>query len=153
MSNTYSTLYPVLQRARRRYLDTLEGLAETELPLRLADGSNSIGFLIRHNAEVEYRFCANYFGRELPTGVVISAVGNVKDEGNFTDLASLLAFGDQSYQFLLDSLAAFPEEKWHDVVDAPIGAMSPLEAVGRLIFHTSYHGGQIGLIRKYAPGR
>jgi len=148
---SFSTLEPVLQRARRRYLDVLDGLKEEELTMRLAPGSNSIGFLIRHNAEVEYRFCSMYFGRAYPEQVVVSTVGDVRDEGTYTNLSALLTFQDEAYRFLVDTLSAFPDEDWHKIVEPPIGAMSPLEAVGRLIFHTSYHGGQIGLIRKYGP--
>ncbi|MCK9912864.1 DinB family protein, partial [Microbacteriaceae bacterium K1510] len=54
-----------------------------------------------------------------------------------------------SYSYLLASLEALPEEKWDVPVEAPIGTLSPREALGRLIFHTGYHAGQIGLIRKY----
>ncbi|GED28205.1 hypothetical protein BAG01nite_43070 [Brevibacillus agri] len=142
-------LLPSLQTARSRYMDALANLQADELPLKLAPGSNSIGFLIRHIAEVEYRFCLMFFQRPLPSDVSLSTIGPVKDEGNFTDLAALLAICEASYRHLVDSLATLPPEAWDVPCEAPIGILTPRQALGRLIYHMGYHGGQIGLIRKY----
>jgi uncharacterized damage-inducible protein DinB len=145
-------LLPSLQMARKRYLDAIVNLEARELSWRFAPESNSIGFLVRHIAEVEYRFCSMFFGQPIPQEVTIATIGPVKDEGQFTDLHSLLAFQEASYGYLLQSLRALPEEKWDVPVEAPIGVMTPREALGRLIYHTGYHAGQIGLIRKYGGG-
>ncbi|NGQ96678.1 DinB family protein [Brevibacillus sp. SYP-B805] len=147
---SFHAVFPLLKTARARYLDVLKGLEEDQLTWRLAPGSNSIGFLIQHNAEVEYRFCAMFFGRPLPEGMSLPTIGSdVRDTGSYTDLADLFAFQEAAHAYLLETLQALPEEKWHVPVDAPIGRLTPTEAVGRLIYHTGYHGGQIGLIRKY----
>jgi uncharacterized damage-inducible protein DinB len=147
---SFASILPVLQGARTRYLDYLQGLEPAQLTWRMTPASNSIGFLIKHNAEVEYRFCAMFFDRQLPEDMTLATIGrDVKDDGRFTDLSALLSFKDESYAYLLETLKSLPEEKWHVPVEAPIGTMTPMEAVGRLIFHTGYHGGQIGLIRKY----
>lgn len=143
------TLLPALQTARSRYSDVLANLEEKELSWKLAPGSNSVGFLIRHIAEVEYRFCVMFFQRPLPDGVRLTTIGQVKDEGNFTDLAALLAFRDESFAHLLESLAALPKEAWDVPCEAPIATITPRQALGRLIYHNGYHAGQIGLIRKY----
>jgi hypothetical protein len=142
-------LLPALEMARSRYLDYLKGLEADQLSWRVAAGSNSIGFLIRHNAEVEYRFSWMFFGVPVPEHVTFTTIGSVKDEGLYTDLASLQAFMEAAYAHLLGAIRALPEEKWDVPVEAPIGTMTPREALGRLIFHTGYHAGQIGLIRKY----
>jgi uncharacterized damage-inducible protein DinB len=142
-------LLPALEMARSRYLDYLKGLEADQLSWRVAPGSNSIGFLIRHIAEVEYRFSWMFFGVPVPENVTLATIGNVKDDGSFTDLASLQAFMEAAYAHLLDAIKALPEEKLDFPVEAPIGRMTPREALGRLIFHTGYHAGQIGLIRKY----
>ncbi len=146
-------LLPALQMARSRYQDALANLTEGELVWKLADGSHSVGFLIRHIAEVEYRFCLMFFGRPLPNTVTLDTIGPVKDEGQFTDLSALLAFREQSYAYLLESLRQLPSEAWDHPVEAPIGTLSPRQALGRLIYHTGYHAGQIGLIRKYGGKR
>ncbi|QRG68450.1 DinB family protein [Brevibacillus choshinensis] len=143
------TLLPSLQTARSRYADVLANLEEKELVWKLAPGSNSIGFLIRHIAEVEYRFCSMFFGRPVPDGVELATIGNVKDEGIYTDLSALHSFREASFAYLLESLASLPEEAWDAPCVAPIATLTPRQALGRLIYHNGYHAGQIGLIRKY----
>ncbi|MED4752671.1 DinB family protein [Brevibacillus choshinensis] len=143
------TLLPALQTARSRYTDVLANLDEKELVWKLAPGSNSVGFLIRHIAEVEYRFCSMFFGRPIPESVELTTIGKVKDEGIYTDLASLHTFREASFAYLLESLAALPEEAWDIPCEAPIATITPRQALGRLIYHNGYHAGQIGLIRKY----
>jgi len=143
------TLLPALQTARSRYADVLVNLEERELIWRLAPGSNSVGFLIRHIAEVEYRFCMMFFQRAVPEDVRLATIGDVRDEGIYTDLASLLAFREASYGYLLDSLAALPVEAWDVPCIAPIATITPRQALGRLIYHNGYHAGQVGMIRKY----
>ncbi|MEJ8546320.1 DinB family protein [Brevibacillus borstelensis] len=146
-------LLPALQTARSRYQDALANLSGNELGWKLADGSNSVGFLIRHIAEVEYRFCQMFFGRPLPETVTLHTIGPVKDEGQFADLSALQAFHEESYAYLLESLRQLPLEAWDVPVEAPIGTLSPRQALGRLIYHAGYHAGQIGLIRKYGGHR
>lgn len=143
------TLLPALKTARSRYMDVLVNLEEKELVWKLAPGSNSIGFLIHHIAEVEYRFCMMFFQRPLPDGLTLATIGNVKDEGIYTELAPLHAIREASFAHLLDSLSSLPEEAWDIHCVAPIGTLTPRQALGRLIYHNGYHAGQIGLIRKY----
>jgi len=143
------TLLPSLQTARSRYLETLAHLEEKQLTWKLAPGSNSIGFLIHHIAEVEYRFCAMFFQQPLPEGFTLATIGPVKDEGSYTDLAALHAIKEASYAHLLQALGSLPEAAWDVPCEAPIGTLTPRQALGRLMYHLGYHGGQIGLIRKY----
>lgn len=142
-------LLPGLQMARSRYLEALANLEASQLPWKLAPGSNSVGFLIRHIAEVEYRFCAMFFQQPLPENVILHTIGPVRDEGAFTDLAALQSFMESAHAHLLTSLRALPEPDWDIPCEAPIGTLTPRQALGRLIYHTGYHAGQIGLIRKY----
>ncbi|MGM0712759.1 DinB family protein [Brevibacillus parabrevis] len=147
-------LLPSLQTARSRYLNTLSNLKADELPLKLAPESNSIGFLIRHIAEVEFRFCTMFFARPLPDYISsLATIGPVKDEGNFTDMNELLAICEASYDYLVDALTTLPQDAWDVACEAPIGTLTPRQALGRLIYHMGYHGGQIGLIRKYGGAK
>jgi uncharacterized damage-inducible protein DinB len=143
------TLLPALQTARSRYQDVLANLEASELSWKLAPGSNSVGFLIRHIAEVEYRFCFMFFQRPIPEHVELATIGPVKDDGSYTDLASLLAFREASYEYLVESLLSLPEDMWDIPIEAPIATLTPRQALGRLMYHNGYHAGQIGLIRKY----
>jgi len=143
------SLLPALQTARSRYMDVLENLEAEQLSWKLAPGSNSVGFLIRHIAEVEYRFCSMFFRQPLPPEITLATIGPVKDEGTYTNLSALHAIREASYAHLLESLRSLPEEAWDVPCESPIATLTPRQALGRLIYHLGYHGGQIGLIRKY----
>lgn len=127
----------------------LKGLEEQQLSWNLVPGSNSIGFLIRHIAEVEYRFAQMFFQSPVPEQVTLDTIGPVRDEGNYTELASLLAFKDQSYAHLLQAMSSLPDADWDTPCEAPIGILTPRQALGRLTYHMGHHSGQISLIRKY----
>ncbi|MGG4492493.1 DinB family protein [Brevibacillus reuszeri] len=142
-------LLPALQTARSRYMDALDKLEADQLSWKLAPGSNSVGFLIQHIAEVEYRFCAMFFQQPLPPEITLATIGPVKDEGIYTDLAALHAIREASYAHLLQALSSLPPEAWDVPCEAPIATLTPRQALGRLLYHMGYHGGQIGLIRKY----
>ncbi len=146
-------LLPVWRKARERYQEVLNTIEPEHLTWRLAPGSNSIGFLIRHIAEVEYAFARFFFDRPIPEDVKLTTVGPVKDQGIYTDLADLHAFRGRSHAYLLEALESLPADKWDIPVETRIGTMTPREALGRLTYHTGYHAGQIGLIRKYGEQR
>ncbi|GAE08606.1 hypothetical protein JCM10914_4911 [Paenibacillus sp. JCM 10914] len=61
----------------------------------------------------------------------------------------LIQLLEASNQHLLAGMSALPEEKWHEIRKCPIGPSTPLEAVGRLMYHTGIHSGQISFLRKY----
>ena len=103
------TLAPVLDLANSRYDAATDDLEEAQLTWKLAPGSNSIGFLIRHISEVDYRFCAMYFHSALPDHVELATIGPVRDEGHFTKLAPLLAFRKEAAQYLRQCLRQLPE--------------------------------------------
>ncbi|WP_126425317.1 DinB family protein [Brevibacillus marinus] len=148
----FSELLPVWQMARSRYQNTLDGLRPEELSWRLAPKSNSIGFLLRHNAEVEYNFALMFFNRDLPEEVTLETIGPVKDDGRYTDLPQLQQFMEQANAHLVEAMRSLPVEQWDVAREARIGTLTPREALGRLIYHMGHHAGQIALIRKYAAG-
>jgi hypothetical protein len=90
-----------------------------------------------------------FFQRPIPEHVELATIGPVKDDGSYTDLASLLAFREASYEYLVESLLSLPEDMWDIPIEAPIATLTPRQALGRLMYHNGYHAGQIGLIRKY----
>lgn len=47
---------------------------------------------------------------------------------------------------LLEAMKALSDEEWHVVRKAKFGASTPLEAIGRIVYHTGIHSGQISLI-------
>lgn len=50
---------------------------------------------------------------------------------------------------LEEAMKALSEEPWHIGVDSRMGLSTPLEAIGRLMYYTGVHAGQISFIQKH----
>jgi hypothetical protein len=135
--------------ARTRFSNQLKTLLAVDLSKHLGDSPNSIGFLIRHIGDVELLFSKNVFGN---SSVQVSAktviVGH--DTGEWTDLKSLLAYVEESFSILHDTLVSQPDSVWSEVITTKeFGTKTKAEALGRIVSHTAYHAGQIAIIHKY----
>jgi len=134
---------------RTRLTNFLPELNDAHLSLKLHPNSNSIGFLIRHCAETELLFAANFFGAE--TFSDLHTLGKVKDDGRWTNLQELISFLKYSETVLSTAFSSTTEDAWAEVLDTRIfGLKTRIQLAGRIISHTGYHAGQIGLIKKYA---
>ncbi|MVP00688.1 DinB family protein [Paenibacillus lutrae] len=147
----YEVIHPVWRTVRDRYQKMIQGLPEGDLGLRLSPDASSIGHMIRHNAEVEYMFASWFFGSPVPEGVeyVASGKGGADNEAVLM-LEKLIAFSAASDAHLTNAMRELPEDAWDIAVDSPIGSSTPREALGRTLYHTGLHAGQISLIRKHA---
>ena len=146
-----TTLHFVAQwlEARTRFSNQLKSLHAVDLAKKLGDSPNSIGFLIRHIGDVELLFSKNVFGN---TAVQVSAktVITGHDTGEWTDLESLLAYVQESFSILHETLVSQPDSVWSEVITTKeFGTKTKAEALGRIVSHTAYHAGQIAIIHKY----
>ena len=146
-----TTLHFVAQwlEARTRFSNQLKTLHAIDLAKKLGDSPNSIGFLIRHIGDVELLFSKNVFGN---SSVQVSAktVISGHDTGEWTDLESLLAYVEESFSILHDTLVSQPDSVWSEVITTKeFGTKTKAEALGRIVSHTAYHAGQIAIIHKY----
>ncbi|OPA76213.1 hypothetical protein BVG16_18580 [Paenibacillus selenitireducens] len=148
---SFEAVLPVWRAVRDRFRKTMEGLQEEELTLRLSPDTSTIGFMLRHNAEVEYMFADWFFKKEAPASVTYLTAGRAKDEGQFHQLADLLRLLEASDLHVTEAMRSLPEEAWDQPVETMIGTSTPREALGRLLYHAGLHAGQISLIRKCAP--
>jgi uncharacterized damage-inducible protein DinB len=141
------TLYQLWQEARTRFSNQLSNLNENDLPKKLGNSPNSVGFLIRHIADVELLFAKNVFG--LPD-VKVSAktVIDKHDTGEWIDLHSLLEY--QNYAFETLATAIKEQKKWEETITTKeFGTKTKAEALGRIVSHTAYHAGQMAIVLKY----
>jgi len=135
---------------RTRFTNQLKDLRADELPLRIAPASNSIGFLIRHMADVELLFAKNVFGAP-DVKVTAKTVIAGRDTGEWTDLDELLEYAGLAAEKLEAIIAQQSATDWEDTITTKeFGTKSKAEALGRIVSHTAYHAGQMALIRKYA---
>lgn len=135
---TYTSVLPIWQAVQERFHKTVKALPEEDLNLTL--GKSTIGGLILHNAEVEYMFAEWFFGRAKPED----------NDAAYTTLSELVDLLASSNENLIAAMRELPEDAWHVSVESAFGTSTPLEAIGRLIYHTGIHAGQISLIQKNA---
>ena len=145
--STFATIMPVWSAIQSRFLNTVKQLTNDELALQMDD--TSIGYMLRHNAEVEYMFAAWFFNKPMPEDLVIHTHrGATRSKETFTKLEELVSFLEASQTWLIEGMSELPESEWNEMKKCPIGDSTPLEAVGRLMYHTGIHAGQISYIKK-----
>lgn len=144
------TILDMWKTGRSRYSKLLPNITEEKLTARLHPQSNSIGFLIRHIAEVEQAFAKNIFGTEV--SFLPKTLGSgIKDTGLFTNLSDLLDFNQKAVEVMTNTITSQKDSDWTGTVESPIfGKVTKADTIARIISHTAYHAGQIGLILKYA---
>lgn len=143
-------LIKMFKMGRTRLTNQLPNIKETDLVKKLHPNSNSIGFLMQHIAEVEQLFARNVFGLEIK--VTMQTVGKtIQDTGKFTNLNSEIELLNLSANVLEQAILKQSANDWQsNITTVEFGTVTKAEALARIISHTAYHAGQIGLILKYA---
>lgn len=135
--------------ARTRFSNQLQDLKETDLGKRLGDSPNSVGFLLRHIADVELLFAKNVFGQK-EVNITARTVIDKKDTGEWTNLAELLAHQQYAFACLEKAILAQSDADWESTISTKeFGTKIKAEALGRIISHTAYHAGQMAIMLKY----
>ncbi len=135
--------------ARTRFSNQLKNITESDLTKKLGDSPNSAGFLIRHVADVELLFSKNVFGQ---TDLKVSAKTVIaqRDTGEWTNLAELLAYQQEAFACLEKAILAQTDADWQNsITTKEFGTKTKAEALGRIVSHTAYHAGQLGIVLKY----
>jgi uncharacterized damage-inducible protein DinB len=144
-----TSLLALFTEGRTRFTKVLDSLTEADLPKKLAPSPNSIGFLVRHIGDVELLFAKNVFAlKGVP--VHASTVAKGHDTGEWTDLAALKVYLQESAATLQRAIEATADADWDTVIETKeFGRKTKAEALGRIVTHTAYHTGQIGMVVKY----
>ncbi|AZN39077.1 DinB family protein [Paenibacillus albus] len=149
---SYEAVLPIWRVVRDRFQKMVESLKEEELHMAMSPESATIAHMIRHNAEVEYMFADWFFGRSAPEDITYMASGKTDsyDPEAFT-LGAVIAFSAAADTYFTEAMSVLPSDLWDVEITSKIGPSTPREALGRAIYHTGIHAGQIALIRKHAP--
>ena len=135
--------------ARTRFSNQLASIQESDLKKKLANSTNSIGFLIRHIGDVELLFAKNVFG-DASVKVTAKTVIAQQDTGDWTDLDSLKRYVNESFEKLKNSVEKQSDSDWETTINTKeFGSKTKAEAFGRIVSHTAYHAGQMALIKKH----
>jgi hypothetical protein len=104
--------------------------------------------LIRHVADLELLSAKNFFGCELE--VMPKTLIAERDTGEWTDLNQLLSYQKEAHDILEGIFECLTEAEWSKPEESEVfGTKSKAEFLGRIISHTAYHVGQLGLTLKY----
>ncbi len=143
-TSTYTDMWKM---GRSRLTNQLEAIKTEDLSKRVHPEVNSVGWLLRHMAEIELLFAKNVFGRSVE--VKARTIGSLaKDRGNFTDLNELLEIVQKAGKEL--GAAIEDVDNWNDsITTAEFGTVTKAEALSRVTCHTAYHAGQLALNIKY----
>lgn len=143
-------LVKMFKMGRTRLTNQLPNIKESDLGRKLHPNSNSVGFLLRHIGEVENLFAKNVFGLNIK--VMASTIGKeIHDTGKYTDLQTELELLNDSANVLEQAILKQSDGDWQtSITTAEFGTVTKAEALSRIISHSAYHAGQIGLILKYA---
>lgn len=145
-----SLLLSLWEEGRTRFSRLLEQIKEEDLKKTLQPAPNSVGFLIRHIADVELLFAKNVFNA---TDVEVHARTLIaqKDSGEWTNLSELLSYQQLSYNTLKKILSQQTDDDWMSTVTTKeFGTKTKAEALGRIVTHTTWHAGQMAIILKYS---
>ena len=135
--------------SRTRFTKQLAEISETDLKKKLLPAQNSVGFLIRHMAEVELLFAKNVFGDDT-IKVTARTVIEKRDTGEWVNLQKLKEYVDYSFRSLESIIEKQTDEDWENSISTKeFGIKTKAEAFGRIVSHTAYHAGQMALINKY----
>ena len=149
MKTKTQLLLDIWAEGRTRLQKQLELISPEDLRKKLGESPNSIGFLLRHLADVELLFGKNVFGSP-DIKVIANTVIDKKDTGEWTDLLALQRYVDEAGESLKEIIAQQKEEDWDkEIHTQEFGTKTLAEAFARIVSHTAYHIGQIAILQKY----
>jgi hypothetical protein len=146
--NTTGLLLQTWSEARTRFSNLLIDIKPEDLTKKLPNTRNSAGFLIRHVADLELLCAKNFFGYEID--VMPKTLIAQRDTGEWTDLNNLLSYQKEAFDILKGIFESLAVEEWSETIESKVfGTRTKAEVLGRIISHTAYHAGQLGLVLKY----
>ena len=124
---------------------TFKEIDQKNSTLRLNDDTASVGFIYRHIGEIMH-LISQFFG--IPTTVQNTTMGE-KDTGKIYQWEESKKLVEDGYQILQDLVENLSEEEWMETIETPFfGPISRIKLFGHILYHNSYHCGQITLALK-----
>lgn len=111
----------------------------------LNENTASVGFIYRHIGETMLMF-GYFFGK--PRGIQNTTMGK-QDEGQGQDYEESKRLIEQGFKLLDEIVESTPISEWSEIVQTPFfGAVSKVRLFSHILYHNSYHSGQIALAIK-----
>jgi uncharacterized damage-inducible protein DinB len=114
---------------------------------RLHESAASVGFIFRHVGETMLLF-GYFYG--IPTDATNTTMGQ-QDTGQGKDLSTSRELLEKGYALLEQIITSTPNEGWFEPVETPFfGTVSKARLFSHILYHNSYHAGQVALTIKRA---
>lgn len=122
-----------------------DAITEENSSYRLNESAASVGFIVRHVGETMLLF-GYFFG--VPTEATNTTMGK-QDTGQGKDLSTSRELLQKGYALLEQIITSTPTEAWFEPVETPFfGTVSKARLFSHILYHNSYHAGQIALTIK-----
>ena len=111
----------------------------------LNENTASVGFIYRHIGETMLMF-GYFFGKQ--SDIQNTTMGK-QDEGQGQDFEESKKLIEQGFKLLDKIIESTPISEWSEIVQTPFfGAVSKVRLFSHILYHNSYHSGQIALAIK-----
>ena len=111
----------------------------------LNENTSSVGFIYRHIGETMLMF-GYFFGK--PSEVQNTTLGK-HDEGQGNDFEKSKKLIDNGFKMLEEIIETTPTSGWSDIIETPFfRPVSKARLFSHILYHNSYHSGQIALTIK-----
>ena len=142
---TKDILKDLIAQNRKTCDFTFNEITQENCTLKLNDDTASVGFIYRHTGEIMH-LLAQFFG--ISTEVKNTTMGE-KDTGKVYDLNESQKLVEDGYKVLDDLVESLSEQEWMETLDTPFfGSISRAKLLGHILYHNTYHCGQITLTLK-----
>lgn len=142
---TKDILKDLIAQNRKTCDFTFNEITQENSTLKLNDDTASVGFIYRHIGEIMH-LLAQFLG--ISTEVKNTTMGE-KDTGKVYDLKESQKLVDDGYKILDDLVESLSEQEWMETLDTPFfGSISRAKLLGHILYHNTYHCGQITLTLK-----
>ncbi len=122
---------------------SLNMIDKENISKKLNEQTSSVGFIYRHIGETMLLF-GYFFG--MPSEIQNTTMGQ-QDEGQGKDFEESKELIEQGYKMLEDIIEN--TAGWSEIIDTPFfGAVSKAKLFAHILYHNSYHSGQIALALK-----
>ena len=143
-------LREILEQNLKTCSYTFNEIKEENLSYRLNNKTATVGFIYRHIGEIMLLY-GNFFG--IPPRIQNTTMGQ-QDEGQGKNLKESEELIENGFKMLHQIIETTEEESWRDLIDTQFfGKVSKSKLFSHILFHNTYHAGQIGLTLKRAEGR
>jgi uncharacterized damage-inducible protein DinB len=124
---------------------SLNIIDKENISIKLNEQTSSVGFIYRHIGETMLLF-GYFFG--MPSEIQNTTMGQ-QDEGQGKDFEESKELIKKGYKLLEEIIENTSNTGWSELIDTPFfGAVSKAKLFAHILYHNSYHSGQIGLALK-----